>query len=50
MGKGGGAKHDPLRAAAAGTFKNLLGKAENFAFGERGGFIPYTDPVIAGLT
>lgn len=50
MGKGGGAKPDPLRAAAAGTFKNLLGKAENFAFGERGGFIPYTEPVIAGLT
>tara|TARA_S200002703_G_scaffold75414_2_gene65039 strand:+ start:6302 stop:7204 length:903 start_codon:yes stop_codon:yes gene_type:complete len=50
MGKGGGASVDPLRAAAAGTFKNLLGKAETFALGDRGGFVPYTAPAIAGLT
>ena len=50
MGKGGGQNADPLRDAATGTFKNLLGKAESFALGERGSYIPYTGPVIAGLS
>lgn len=50
MGKGGGAKADPLRSAAQGTFRNLLGKAESFSFGPRGSFVPYTGPVISGLT
>jgi hypothetical protein len=47
---GGGSQTDPLRAAAAGTFKGLLGRAEDFAYGSRGAFVPYSDPVIAGLT
>ena len=35
---------------AQGAHRSLIGNAENFAYGDRGGYTPYNQPRIAGLT
>ncbi len=52
MGGGGGdtKQTGALPWWAQGAHKSLIGKAESFAYGDRGAYTPYPDIRIAGLT
>jgi len=52
MGGGGGDAESTgnLPWWAEGAHRSLINKAENFAYGDRGSYVPYGDERIAGLT
>lgn len=49
-GAGGTSTATQLPPWVAGPHKNLISKAENFVYGDRGSYIPYTNDRIAGFT
>lgn len=48
-GGGGSSTASQLPTWISGPHKNLVSKAETFAYGDRGAYVPYTDSRIAGF-